>query len=93
MQFIALGNLHGHGLPPIVFDGFGKGLACVASIRQDALHTGHLCRNSAFAIRHVRRGHGDGMRQSDGINGNMPLDARHLFDFDPSRNDGTPALG
>ncbi len=51
MQLIALGNLHGHGLTLTVFDGFGKGLACIASIRQDALHAGHLCRNSAFAIR------------------------------------------
>jgi hypothetical protein len=83
MEFIALDHLY-RGLQPI-HHAVSKGLASVAAINQQALDPFQIRLaavdggQSAVAVRHVGRSHGDGVRQALRVHRNMPLDAGNLF--------------
>lgn len=85
VQLAALGDLHGNALAQRFTYSLSEGLACIATISQNALHALKLC---LAAIERFQRtmtisdfGCGDSnrMRQTLRINGYVPLDTRYLF--------------
>ena len=83
MQLAAFGNLH-LGTEQLL-NGLGERLADIAPIGQDALDSLQIGSAASqglqcpLAVSHVSCRDGNGVRQTLGINGDMPLDARDLL--------------
>ena len=85
VQFAALGDLHRHLLAEDRSHTVGERLSGIAAVTQQAFHASQVRLATiqglecAFAVRHVRRRHRRSMRQTLGIDGDVPLDPRYLL--------------
>ena len=85
VQFTALGNLYRDVPTHNLLRTLRKGLACVATVAQQALHPAQgglaalKCLQRALAVRYLGRGYGYCVRQPLGVHRNVTLDARDLL--------------
>ena len=85
MQFAAFGDLHGDRFAQNFLHTFGKWCSSITTVTQQTLYLpqtrsatlqGLQC---TVTVSHFRCRHRNGMRQPQGINSDMALDARHLL--------------
>ncbi len=83
VQFASFGDLY--GCAQLLLYGFGKWLARVAAVYQHAADVLQVdgaaleCGQSAVAVSDIRRGDGDGVRQTLRVDRDVALDAGYLL--------------